>query len=137
MVIGCYSQEIFELIKYAHGKLPKNVVHLSPEEAEMVKLYNNAFNATRITFANAFYDLCRHRNVNYTNIKNAVVNIRHIPDFYLDVNENFRGFGGMCLPKDMKSLVNLSKAIESKFFERVLEENDRYKVTVLPGMRKK
>jgi UDPglucose 6-dehydrogenase len=135
-VIGTDAASAYEKIKQAHGKLPKKFVQLTSDEAEMVKYFNNSFNAARIVFANSFYEICKNKNINYTNVKNAAVNIHHIPDYYLDCNENFRGFAGMCLPKDVSELAVLEKQTRSNFFKDLLEENDKYIKTVFEGMRK-
>ena len=59
-------------------------------------------------------------------------------DVYLDCNDNVRGFGGMCLPKDTSALVSLIKELnlDVDFFNMVLNENEKYKTTVFNGMRK-
>jgi len=136
-VIGTDNEKSFEIIKRAHGKYPENVIQLSVTEAELVKYFNNVYNATLITFANSFYEICKGLGANYTNVKDAVVNRKHIKDIYLECNENFRGFGGVCLPKDTKALDRLAKELKtnSKLFSTILKENDRYKTTVFEGMR--
>jgi UDP-glucose 6-dehydrogenase len=104
----------------------------------LCKYYNNIYNATLITFANSFYEVCKKLNVNYSEVKDAVVNINHITDLYLDCNENFRGFGGVCLPKDTKAIDSICRrmAIDVDFFQMIIDENNKYKVTVFDGMRK-
>lgn len=134
-VIGTDAEWIFEKIKKAHGKLPKQFVRLTPSEAEFVKYFTNAFNATRIVFANSFYDICQKYGVDYRNVKDAATNIHHIPHNYLECNENMRGFGGMCLPKDLKVLIKLSEGTCVEFFYDILRENEKYKKTVFKGMR--
>ncbi len=134
-VIGTENDEVFGLVKKAHGHLPKKIIQLTIEESELVKYFNNAFNAARVVFANSFYEICKSKNVNYFNVKNAAVNIKHIPDYYLDCNENFRGFAGMCLPKDVSELAVLEQGTVSRFFTDLLEENEKYKKSVYPGMR--
>jgi UDPglucose 6-dehydrogenase len=135
-VIGTENEEYFKKIKKAHGKFPKKVINLTTDESEMVKYFNNAFNAARIVFANSFYEICKYKDINYINVKNAVVNIGHIPDNYLDCNENFRGFAGVCLPKDVSELAFLEQNTNSEFFKSLLKENDKYVKTVFVGMRK-
>jgi len=136
-VIGTDYSDVFELIKKAHGRYPKSVVQLSVTETELVKYFNNVYAATLITFANSFYEICEGLGVDYTNVKNAVVNRNHIVDQYLDCNENFRGYGGVCLPKDTRALNRLAKELKtnSKFFHTILKENERYDTTIFDGMR--
>jgi len=137
-VIGTTSHDIFNLIKESHGKYPKEFRMLKPTEAELCKYFNNTFNATLITFANSFFEICESVGANYTAIKDCVVTIDHIPDKYLDCNKSFRGFGGMCLPKDTKALDKLCKdeELDVDFFNMLLGENLKYETTVYEGMRK-
>jgi UDP-glucose 6-dehydrogenase len=110
---------------------------LSPKEAEFCKYFNNCYNALLITFANSFYTICKEVGVDYAAVKEACTKRKHINDIYLDCNENMRGFGGVCLPKDTKAMDHLCKAnnTDVHLFENILEENEKYKTTVFPGMR--
>jgi UDPglucose 6-dehydrogenase len=138
LVIGTSNERIFSSIKKSHGKYPKKVIKVSETEAEFCKYFNNIYNATLITFANSFYEVCKAMDVNYTNVKETIINRDHINDVYLDCNDNVRGFGGMCLPKDTSALVSLIKELnlDVDFFNMVLNENEKYKTTVFNGMRK-
>ena len=137
-IIGSESTEICNFIKKIHGKYPNDFVFLSPTEAEFVKYYNNIYNATLITLANNFYELCIAMDVDYNNVKRAVVSRDHINDVYMDCNENFRGYAGACLPKDVRAFINLSKSLglNTGLFEFLDNENRKYKSTVFEGMRK-
>lgn len=136
-VVGTDSDEVFRIVKDSHGKYPKAFVKLPPTEAEFVKYMNNVYNATLVTLANSFYELCKTYQADYSKVKNTIVQRRHIYDMYLDCNEMFRGFGGPCLPKDLKTLAYLAKANETniEFFSDILKENDKYKITCFNGMR--
>ena len=136
-IVGTEDESIFELVKESHGSYPRKVVQLTPTEAEFCKYFSNVYNATLITFANNFCELCDTMGVNYTNIKNTIVNRDHIYDAYLDCNDNFRGFGGVCLPKDTRALANLAARAGTKgrLFQNILDENKKYKLTVMKGMR--
>jgi len=135
-LIGSTTIGAFEKIKEAHGRLPDKFIHLTPCEAEFAKYFNNVYNATLVVFANSFYEACKKCNVNYANIKNAIVNRKHISDNYLECNDNFRGFGGMCLPKDTAALAKICEDLPVRFFDNLLEENKKYETTVFDGMRK-
>tara|TARA_R110000824_G_scaffold4217_3_gene20076 strand:- start:16777 stop:17580 length:804 start_codon:yes stop_codon:yes gene_type:complete len=137
-VIGTECPKTYNFIKEIHGTYPEEFVRLTATEAEFVKYFNNIYNATLITFANNFYEVCESLDVNYTNVKNAIVKRKHIVNSYLDCNKNFRGFGGACLPKDTKAIAHLvkEKQLPSTFFEMLLEQNSRYVTTVFDGMRK-
>ncbi len=138
LVVGAHSDAVFDKIVAVHGHYPKTVVKLSPTEAELVKYFSNVYNAMRIMFANGFYDVCKKLGADYTAVKNAAVSRGTIKDMYLDCNDNFRGFGGVCLPKDSQAFANLAKTlgVEASIFESIVEDNKLYKTTVFEGMRK-
>ena len=138
LAIGTKNKEVFNLIKEFHGHYPQNISQLDPTEAEILKYYSNVLNALKVTFANEMYEICEKLNVNYTKIKNAFVKRGTTKDVYLDVSDNFRGYAGMCLPKDTKALAALVKELDLDLdlFRVIDEENDKFKPTVFEGMRK-
>jgi len=135
-ILGCSDDETYKVLKECHGSLPEKFERLEPTEAEFCKYFNNVYNAMLIIFANSFYEACKLKGVNYTNVKNAVVNRKHIHGHYLECNDNFRGFGGMCLPKDVSAMAKLMEESAVDFFQNLLDENSNYEVTVFEGMRK-
>ena len=138
LAIGTENTHIFNLIKKCHGHYPKIITQLKPTEAELLKYYSNVYNALKITFANEMYEVCQKLNINYSNVKNAFIKRGTTKDIYLDVNDNFRGYAGMCLPKDTKALDSLIKelGLDLKLFETIDKENDKFIKTVFNGMRK-
>lgn len=138
LAIGTESEDVFNLVKKCHGIYPKNIVQLKPTEAELLKYYSNVYNAIKITFANEIYEICQKLNVNYNDIKNAFIKRGTTKDIYLDVNENFRGYAGMCLPKDTKALNSLVRelGLDLDLFYIIDKENDKFIKTVFDGMRK-
>ncbi len=137
-VIGTDLEHCFQIVRKSHGTYPDKVLRCSPEEAEACKYFVNAYNATLVTFANAFYELCTKIGVDYSVVKNICINRNHISDDYLTCNENMRSFGGTCLPKDVRSLAFMCKkrGVKVDFFDSILTENAKYKTTVFDGMRK-
>lgn len=139
LAVGCEDDETYNFIKKIHGSYPKNSTKLGLVEAELLKYYSNIFNAVRVIFANEFYEVCNSVGASYQDVKDAYIMTGAVPDKYLDVNDNFRGYGGVCLPKDVKAIVSLQKKLGLKlgFFKNLDEENNRYKTTVFDGMRLK
>jgi UDPglucose 6-dehydrogenase len=137
-VIGTESDEVFETVKESHGYYPKQFIKLTPTEAEISKYFNNIYNAMLITFANGFYELCQAAGADYSKVKNAMVQRDHIYNKYLDCNENLRGFGGMCLPKDAAAISALVRQMDLPIdlFQAIVHDNKKYKTTVFEGMRK-
>lgn len=83
---------------------------MKAREAEMVKYFNNAYLAARVIFANEMYDLCQKIKADYEVVKESVVQDKRIGDSHFNIfSDGYRGYGGACLPKDTKSLLQLSK----------------------------
>ena len=137
-VIGTRSSEVFEAVKESHGYYPKKFIQLDPTEAEISKYFNNIYNAMLITFANAFYEVCQASGADYSKVKNAMVQRDHIYNKYLDCNDNLRGFGGMCLPKDTAAISAYARemGLPMELFQAIVDDNKKYKTTVFEGMRK-
>jgi len=136
-VIGTENIEVYNVLKECHGHFPNSFIQLPPLEAEFVKYFNNVYNATLVTFANSFYEVCKAKGADYSKIKETIINREHINDVYLDCGEDLRGFGGPCLPKDTRTMAAMVRSLrlDVDFFETILEENAKYKTTVFQGMR--
>ena len=79
------------------------------EEAELVKYASNAFLAMRISFANTIANICEMiPNCDVMKILDAVGHDPRIGKEYLNPG---LGYGGACLPKDIKALIHFSKNI--------------------------
>jgi nucleotide sugar dehydrogenase len=137
-VIGAQTDVQYEIIKEIHGNLPQKFEKATPTEAELVKYFNNVYNASLITFANSFGTLCESLKIDYTRVKNIAVQRKHINDIYLDFNDKTKGFGGVCLPKDTKAINYLANQIAPHitFFNDILIQNSKFEITVFKNMRK-
>ena len=137
LAIGTTDQYVFNQVKEAHGHYPKNVVQLRPTEAEILKYFLNLYAATRVTFANMFYEIAEKMKCDYSAIKNAYIKTGRAGDMYLDVNDDLRGYGGMCLPKDTRAIIQLMNDLnlDFDFFKTMEADNKKIKTTVFSGMR--
>jgi UDPglucose 6-dehydrogenase len=138
LAIGTDSERVFNIVKKCHGNYPKSVVQMSRTEAELLKYFSNIFNALKVVFANEMYEVCQAVGANYLTIKDSYILRGMTKDIYLDVNDSFRGYAGMCLPKDTKALAAFVKelGLDLRLFEVLEEENAKFKKTVFEGMRK-
>jgi len=137
LAIGTHDIWVYRKLVKAHGSLPEHTEHLTPNEAEVLKYYNNVYAALRVTFANVMYEVCDKLDCDYTTIKNAYIKTGKATDMYLDVNPNLRGYGGMCLPKDTQAIASLLKQLNLDFelINSVHTDNEKFKKTVFNGMR--
>jgi UDPglucose 6-dehydrogenase len=129
LVIGVYNDLDFELVKKIHGFIPRNVVQVTPIEAEVIKYFNNVHHAVTVTFGNIIYEVCQRIGADYNSVYNAIIKRDCINPHYLLVNEKFRAFGGHCLPKDTLALNNLIKklGLEFEMIQAAFDDNERVK----------
>ncbi len=81
-------------------------------DAELVKYMTNAFLALKVVFANQFYDLCERLGADYDLVREGAAADPRIGPSHLDVLDGGeRGYGGKCLPKDMKALIDFATTL--------------------------
>jgi len=127
LVIGSNVEEDFAIIKKIHGHLPKDVVCVKPTEAEVIKYFNNVNHSVQIIFANIAYEVCKKLGVHYDAVYNAISKRECFNPAYLSCNENLRGFGGHCLPKDTSAWANLIRnlGLEYGMIDAVIKDNEK------------
>jgi len=75
-------------------------------EAELVKYFGNTWFSIKVVFANQMYDLCQKLGVDYDRVKEAAAADKRIGSSHLEVlHKGYRGYGGKCLPKDIRALI--------------------------------
>jgi UDPglucose 6-dehydrogenase len=92
---------------------------MTPIEAEIAKISINCFITSKITYANMIGDLLISKNINPSNVLNAIGSDTRIGNKYLSYGF---GFGGPCLPRDNKALYIYSK--NNNFNFRICETTD-------------
>ncbi len=84
---------------------------LPATEAELVKYFGNTWFSVKVSFANQMYDLCQSLGVDYDRMAEAAAADKRIGRTHLNVfHKGARGYGGKCLPKDIKALIQLADA---------------------------
>lgn len=109
-IVG-YTQRSKNLARTILAMLPKAPFEkiLPAREAEMVKYFGNTFLATKVIFANQMYELCEKLHIDYELVKECAGADPRIHPSHLDVHhQNYRGYGGKCLPKDIRALIQLA-----------------------------
>ncbi len=97
-------------------------------EAEMVKYFGNTFLSVKVIFGTQMEEVCRKLNIDYNTVREAASKDPRIGPSHLDVmHGGYKGYGGKCLPKDTRALIQLSKKIKAniELLEKAEEINNR------------
>ena len=106
VVIGTDSKKAETLLIELHKSIDGKYILTNVETAEMIKYAANAFLATKISFANSIAHLSELMETDGLKVLEAVGLDKRIGSFFLSPGA---GFGGSCLPKDIKALINIAK----------------------------
>tara|TARA_B100001540_G_scaffold38157_2_gene33863 strand:+ start:5743 stop:7056 length:1314 start_codon:yes stop_codon:yes gene_type:complete len=114
VVLGGYDTKYMKKTKSFFSKLhPKTpIVITNHQTAEMVKYANNSFLATKISFINQLSNICQNiPEANVDDIAKTIGLDPRIGKLFLNAGP---GYGGSCLPKDMKALINFASSVGVK-----------------------
>lgn len=109
VVIGSYSQKAIDTLLQLHEPLPGKRVITDLASAELIKYASNAMLATKISFANLISFYCEKTGADVEQVLDAVGLDKRIGRTFLYPG---LGYGGSCLPKDVKAIVNTGKHAE-------------------------
>ena len=108
VVLGGYETVFIKKAKNFFMKLHPNVpiIITNHQTAEMIKYANNSFLATKISFINQLSNICQKiPGANVDDIAKTIGLDPRIGKLFLNAGP---GYGGSCLPKDMKALINFA-----------------------------
>ena len=111
IVLGGYQTKFMKKVKSFFSKLHPNVsiIITNHQTAEMIKYANNSFLATKISFINQLSNICQNiPGANIDDIAKIIGLDPRIGKLFLNAGP---GYGGSCLPKDMKALINFADGV--------------------------
>ena len=109
VVLGGYKTKFMKDMEKFFTKLhPKtSIIITNHQTAEMIKYANNSFLATKISFINQLSNICQKiPGANIDDIAKTIGLDPRIGKLFLNAGP---GYGGSCLPKDMKALIKFAK----------------------------
>ena len=114
VVLGGYRTKFMKKTEKFFSWFNPNVpiIITNHQTAEMIKYANNSFLATKISFINQIANICqRIPDTNIDDIADTIGLDPRIGNLFLNAGP---GYGGSCLPKDIKAIINLSSKIGVK-----------------------
>jgi len=109
VVLGGNQTQFMKKAKKIFKKLHPNtpIIITNHQTAEIIKYANNSFLATKISFINQLSNICQKiPEANIDDIGKTIGLDPRIGKLFLNAGP---GYGGSCLPKDMKALINFAK----------------------------
>ena len=109
VVLGGYKTKFMKNVERFFTKLhPKTpIIITNHQTAEMIKYANNSFLATKISFINQLSSICQKiPGANIDDIAKTIGLDPRIGKLFLNAGP---GYGGSCLPKDMKALIKFAE----------------------------
>ena len=109
IIIGTTSDKAYEIMCDIYRPLYINknpIKHTTVETAEMIKYASNSFLALKISYINEIANLCESVGADIHDVARAMGQDGRISDKFLHPGP---GFGGSCFPKDLESLIAISK----------------------------
>ena len=138
IILGGYKTRFMKKAKSFFSKLHPNVpiIITNHQTAEMIKYANNSFLATKISFINQLSNICQ--NIPGANIDDIAKTIGLDPRIGAAFLNAGPGYGGSCLPKDMKALINFAGkvGINPTLLNAVEKTNQRQIQNIISLMEK-
>jgi UDP-N-acetyl-D-mannosaminuronic acid dehydrogenase len=99
-IIGVETDEAFEISKQVFYGISPKFIRTSFKEAEVSKLFSNAYRYFKFAIANEFFQICASNEINWINVWNSLKN-----DYPRAADLPTPGFtAGPCLVKDTQQL---------------------------------
>jgi GDP-mannose 6-dehydrogenase len=124
IVIGEFDSQSGDQIELLYRDVKADIYRVSLEEAEILKIVNNAFHALKVGFANEIGRVCERLELDSRAVMRLVC-----ADTKLNISSAYLqpgfAFGGSCLPKDLRSLTYNARQLgaEIPILDAVLPSN--------------
>jgi len=106
IVIGEYDQKSGDLLEQIYKPLNLPIWRVDLKTAELIKYAANCMLATKISYWNEIFLICKQMGIDSNLVAAAVADDPRIGKYGI---VHGKAFGGKCLPKDLKAFISLAK----------------------------
>jgi len=126
-IIGATDRRAGDVLEAMYAHLESPVHRVRPDEASMVKYASNAFHAVKVAFANEIGAVCQQLSIDGATVMRIFSEDRDLNISPRYLRPGF-GFGGSCLPKDLRAMVHLTRELDvvGPLLGNVLASNDAH-----------
>jgi len=123
VIIGANDKGAGDLLADIYSKFNCPILRVNIKTAEMIKYASNAFLATKISYINEIGNICKNLGIDVYDVAKGMSLDHRISKYFLNAG---LGFGGSCLPKDLRALIHKSKGMgyEPLLLESVIKVNE-------------
>jgi len=139
IVIGGFDDKFTKKVERFYADFHRNIqlIKTNHQTAEMIKYANNSFLATKISFINQIAKICEAiPGANVDDVAKTIGLDPRIGPLFLNAGP---GYGGSCLPKDVKAIINFSSltGVNSSLLNAVESINNEQLLNIIRVIKKK
>jgi UDPglucose 6-dehydrogenase len=134
IVLGSTNREAAEKVAELYYPLQVPIIITDLRTAEMIKYASNAYLATRISFINEMANICEALGADIKEVARGMGLDKRIGLTYLEAG---LGWGGSCLPKDVKALEHMATihGCHPQLLRAVMEINRDQRLRAIQKLR--
>lgn len=123
VVIGELNKESGDTLSELYRDFDAPILRVDLKTAEMIKYASNAFLATKISFINEIGNICKRLGIDVYQVAEGMGLDPRISPHFLNAGI---GFGGSCLPKDVRALAGAAKELgyQPSLLESIIKVNE-------------
>ena len=128
IIVGVESKKAEDVFKKLYEPFIRKGHFLfitTPAEAELIKYASNSFLALKISYTNMLAQLCEKVEANIEEVSYGIGLDDRIGTHFLNAGI---GYGGSCLPKDVRAFINTADEYGIKFY--ILKEAERVNLDI-------
>ena len=98
-------------------------------EAELIKYMENSYIAAKVCFVNEFRKISEAMNADWHTVREGWLLDPRVSPYHSAAFGDDRGFGGKCLPKDLRAIISASAAAgyDPSLLAEILASNERFR----------